>query len=86
MNIGRNLHLKQGRNNYHITIDKVIANMSANTLYLVSDSSGENYIFSVYDGLRISYSLGRYDDGLFGTKTCTIKVSLKEKIKGWLKL
>lgn len=86
MYIGENLHLKQGCNHFHITIDKVIANMPANTLYLASDSSGEKYIFSVYDGLRISYSLGRYDDGLFGTKTCTIKVGLKEKIKRWLKL
>lgn len=86
MNIGKKLHLKQGSNHIYVTINKLIANVPSNTLYLAFDDKGEKYIFSVYDGLRTMYSIGRYEDGLYGTKVCTIKVSLKDRIKGWLDL
>lgn len=86
MNIGQELKLKQGKNTYEIKLTKLIANLPSNKLYLALDENGTQYIFSVYDGLSVTYSIGKYDDGLWGTKPCKIKVSILDRIRGWLKL
>lgn len=86
MIIGQELRLKQGKNIINIKLDKIIANLPSSDLYSAYDNDGEKYIFSVYDGLKTIYSLGKYEDGLWGTKVCTMKVSLIDKLRGWFKL
>lgn len=79
---GEYLTLKRGKVIYKIRINKLIANMSVGELYLAEDSFKIKYIFNVYEGLLGPiYSLGKYDDGLYGTSVCELKVGFKDVIK-----
>jgi len=86
MFVGKTLTLKQDKTICVVTVTKMIANMPASRLYLAKDDFGIFYLFEVYEGLHTIYSIGKYDDGLWGTKTCEIKVKFKDRIKGWFKV
>ena len=86
MNIGKELKLLVNKEMYNVVLVKQIANLPSCKLWLCEDDANNKYILSEYDGLYgFSYSFGKYEDGLFGTKDCKIVTSLLHKLKVFFK-